>query len=285
MSTLTVFANFFIDTPERFIRVQDSFKSFRDVKAEKWVINVRGRFADQVTTFLMKELGEKLISFRLHSQDGWFFDTRQMLSAIDGDYVFFWLEDHLNMAETFILDSIVEELKENNADYMYYSFWWGGALRQRYQGIPMTPGRHIDWFNHTVDNNPTIQGNAKEGVFLIAVCSIFKSDLFRKIVLTDDPVPKRWPKETPFDFEKCPTDVHWLPLQVALPRQELFASIDDDHVHPGSSLISRGLYPCREQRQTYAVTNKVSIQGRMGNLLAKSYRRILSFFCFQPKKK
>jgi hypothetical protein len=59
----------------------------------------------------------------------------------------------------------------------------------------------------------------------------------------------KWPKETPFDFEKSSHDVHWLPIRTGLSKQELFASIDDDSIAPGSSLISRGLYPAREPRK------------------------------------
>jgi hypothetical protein len=276
MVSLNIFANFFIDREERFLRMQDSFLSFKDISADKWVINVRGRYAGQSLDFLRSHLGNRLISYKLHSEEGWFHDTRQMLPDIDGDYVLFWLEDHINISDTKILYSIVEELKENQVDYMYYSFWWDGALRQRYKGIPMNSGVNIDWFDHTVINNPIVQSNAKEGVFIIAACSIFKNKLFRRIVLADDPVQRRWPKETPFDFEKRPTDVHWLPLRVALPRQEFFASIDDDHVHPGSCLISRNLYSCREQRKTYAISNKPSSQSHKKNLLAKLYRRIFS---------
>jgi len=284
MTTLNIFANFFIDTPERLLRMQDSFESFKDVKADKWVINVRGRFADQVVSFLAEGLGEKLISFRLHSRNGWFYDTRKMLPAIDGDYVFFWLEDHINMSDIETLNSTVEDLKKNDIDYMHYTFWWNGALRQRYKGIPMNSGDAIDWFCHAASNNPIIQSNASGGVFIIAACSIFKKDLFSRIVLADDPVEKRWPRETPFDFEKGPTDVHWLPLKVALPRQELFASIDDDHVHPGSCLISRGLYPCREQRQTYAMLKTTSLHDKMRSLAEKLFRLVISMFDVHSNK-
>ena len=58
MTTLNIFANFFIDTPERFLRMKDSFVSFEDVRANKWVINIRGRFADQAGRFLKEKLGE-----------------------------------------------------------------------------------------------------------------------------------------------------------------------------------------------------------------------------------
>lgn len=50
-----------------------------------------------------------------------------------------------------------------------------------------------------------------------------------------------FPKETPFDFEKNNSRVDLLPIKIALPRQELFASIDYD-AFPKYSLLSRGMY-------------------------------------------
>jgi len=255
--------------------MQDSFRSFKDIFADKWVVNVRGRYNEQTLDFLKLHLGNKLFSYKLNSKEGWFYDTRQMLNDLDGTHIFFWLEDHIYLSDINELNLLVTELYENQIDYMMYSYWWDGALRQRYKGIILNSGVNIDWFNHTVNNNSIIQGNAQEGVFIIAACAIFKNELFRKIVLRDDPLPKRWPKETPFDFEKGPLDVHWLPLKVALMKKELFASIDDDHVHPGSSLISRGLYPFREQRQSYAVLSNGSIQRKIRDLVLKLHKSII----------
>ncbi|WP_157834490.1 hypothetical protein [Candidatus Ruthturnera calyptogenae] len=42
--TLTIFANFRINNEERYQRMKDSFESFKDIKAQKWVINVRGSY-------------------------------------------------------------------------------------------------------------------------------------------------------------------------------------------------------------------------------------------------
>ncbi|NQU32110.1 MAG: hypothetical protein HQ521_02650 [Bacteroidetes bacterium] len=64
----------------------------------------------------------------------------------------------------------------------------------------------------------------------------------------NDPKLRRWPKETPFDFEKNDKDLHWLPIKMAISKDELFACIDDDNGIPGYSLQSRGLYPKREIR-------------------------------------
>ncbi|MFC1680200.1 hypothetical protein ACFL1S_00175 [Pseudomonadota bacterium] len=253
MTELTIFANFFIDTKERFIRVQDSLNSFKHVDAKCWVINVRGRYRAEVTEILRGELGPKLLPFGLNRPEGWFHDSRSMLPSIEGDCVLFWLEDHLSMVSAELLDQAIVELDTARADYMMYTFWWDGRLRERYAGLELSEGTLIDTFIHDIEANQTIQNNVEEEVFIIPACSIFRRELFEKIILADDPIPKRWPIQTPFDFEKRGADTHWLPLKVALPKQELFASIDDDHVHPGSSLISRGLYTRREQRQSYAM--------------------------------
>lgn len=263
MPLLNIFANFFIDTEERFLRMQDSFLSFKDISASKWVINVRGRYSEKALIFLHANLGEKLLPYRLHSDEGWFCDSRRMLPEIDGDYVLFWLEDHINLARIELLDAIIHEMKEKDLEYLLYSFWQFGKLRSRYKGVMLTAGEYLDYFVHDDRNNQLIQQNGK-GSYLIAAPSVFKRSLFEKVVLADDPIPKRWPKETPFDFEKAPTDVHWLPIKVALPRQELFASIDDDHGYEFSCLQSRGLYPIREERKSYtsvstAETGKVTL--------------------------
>lgn len=256
MSILNIFANFFIDSEERFLRMKDSFNSFSQINADSWVINCRGRYREEVLAFLKDNLGDKLIPFQLNSKQGWFHDTRQMLPAIKSEYILFWLEDHINLAPVELLDSIVAEMKSKELEYLLYTFWQFGRLRNRYDGVELNRGHFIDYFVHDLDNNNIIQSNIG-GSYLISAASILSSNLFRRVILADDPVPKRWPKETPFDFEKSPTDTHWLPIKVAILREELFASIDDDHGIPGYCLQSRGLYPLRIPRQTYTQNRSI----------------------------
>ena len=275
MSILNIFANFFIDSEERFLRMKDSFNSFSQINADTWVINCRGRYRDEVLAFLKDNLGDKLIAFRLNSKEGWFHDTRQMLSAIKSEYVLFWLEDHINLAPVELLDSIVAEMKYKELEYMIYTFWQFGKLRNRYDGVELNKGQFIDYFVHDLNNNNIIQSNIG-GSYIISAVSILSSNLFSRIILADDPVPQRWPRETPFDFEKAPSDTHWLPIKVAVLREEIFASIDDDHGTPGYSLQSRGLYPLRVPRQTY--TQDRSLMKIIMNVIMKSKKFLESCF-------
>lgn len=273
MATLSIFANFFIDTDERFQRMRDSFFSFHQAQVNKWVVNVRGRYSEEVLDFLRLHLCKNLVSYRLHSKEGWFFDTRKMLDVINSDYVLFWLEDHVNLGGVDLLMNIVSDMNKYELDYMLYSFWQRGRLRERYTGVLLQSGSYLDYFEHNVTNNQIIQSNL--GGYLISAASICRLSLFRRLILADDPVPKRWHIELPFDFEKAPTDEHWLPLRVGILRQELFASIDDDHGEEGSCLISRGLYPLREQRQSYATGRRLGAKEQTKAFAMKLYGFII----------
>ena len=76
---------------------------------------------------------------------------------------------------------------------------------------------------------------------MVGMQSILSYDFFQKI-LENPPKLRRWPKETPFDFEKIAQKSFLLPFKTALPKTELFANIDDDNGVDGYSLISRGLF-------------------------------------------
>ena len=232
--------------------MKDSYESFCDILPNEWVVNIRGRYAAEASFFLQERIQDRLYLFKHDSSKGWFHDSRKMLSYISGSFTLFWLEDHLNLAPLTTLKRCISEMDSESIDVMIYSFWWDGALRNRYRSIELKTGGYISWFTLTSLENNRIQEDNPEGVFIIAACSLFRSQLFKHVILSDDPLPPRWPVKTPFDFEKAPNDIHWLPLRVGLPNQELFASIDDDHVHPGTCLISRGLYPAREERSSYA---------------------------------
>ena len=77
---------------------------------------------------------------------------------------------------------------------------------------------------------------------------IMSEDFFKKVLFSPKPYLKRWPLDTPFDFEKLSKDKVAKVIVRAIPNQELFAAIDDEYGDPGYSLISRGLYPNRISR-------------------------------------
>jgi hypothetical protein len=246
--TLTIFANFRINDEERFIRMKDSFASFCGISAEKWIINVRGIHKLNTIFFLSDHLGDKLSPHILDSGKGWFYDSRQLIREINTDFVMIWIEDHINLRNVQLYTNILEEMVQSGSEYLNYTWWLMGHSRNVYAGICKREHKFIESF--VLDKN-----NAKDldllgrTPFIISLPSIFSRDLFLKIMNANDPRLRRWPKETPFDFEKNGKDFHWLPIKMSVSKEELFACIDDDNGIPGYSLQARGLYPMRVRRQ------------------------------------
>jgi len=61
---------------------------------------------------------------------------------------------------------------------------------------------------------------------------------------------RNYTKFLPFSFEKRPDDLQWLPIRYALPKYELFASIDANPSNNNNyCLQARGIYPKRVLRE------------------------------------
>ena len=249
-TSLVIFANFRIDNKERYLRMQDSFFSFKDISAEKWVINIRGSYKEQTINFLQEHLKSKLYHYDMESKKGWFHDTKIMLKDIDSDFVFFWIEDHINMIKVSKYDEILDEMKENHCDHLCYS-WWHDGYKKQFNFLEAKETSNLNIYQMNKENIKIIQKNMDmdEEFYTVSVASITSSILFKKIISSNHPRLKRWPKNTPHDFEKKDTDIDFSGFKHAVPKFELFASIDDNHSKDGRySLIDRGLYPNRMSR-------------------------------------
>jgi hypothetical protein len=247
---LSIFANYFIDTDERFIRLKDSCQSMNEISTAYYLINVRGRYAKRVSKYLKKNI-INISVFMVESEIGWLYDSEKLAKLIKTPYVFLWIEDQICMAPKSI-NSVVNEMQLHDIDILTYTFWCNGSFKNRYSNVVQNSLNKITYFDHTVENNINVQNNKfNMESYLISYASIIKTDLFKKILHIGEDNPG-WPIKTPFNFEKKPNDIQWLPLRRANPKFELFASIDDDQSFPGSSLQSRGLYPIRPGGESYA---------------------------------
>jgi hypothetical protein len=250
---LTIFANFFIDTEERFIRMQDSLQSMRGIKANCFVVNVRGLYALQTINYLKNHI-ESLHIFSIESQLGWFYDTSKITYLVQTPYILLWIEDHICLAPEGV-NSVVTDMVKTEAEILTYTFWQGGKFLQRYCSLDQTDAGSVTWFEHTLRNDHLVQKSKVGESYLISYASIISKNLLNKII-SDGGTDQGWSIMTPYNFEKPPEDIRWLPLRRANPKIELFASIDDDHGENGSCLQARGLYPKRNKRQTYTKNNE-----------------------------
>lgn len=125
--SITIFGNIFINDKLKLEMLKISFSSFNNSKIEKWVLNIRGKFKSETKDFLMKNIKQKKIFFELESDKGWFYESRLMSKEINSEYVFNWIEDHVNLQNSEFFNSIINELKEIEGEYLMYSafFFWG----------------------------------------------------------------------------------------------------------------------------------------------------------------
>ena len=277
--SLTIFSNFRINDEERFIRLKDSFLSFKDIFADKWIINIRGNLKENVKDFLLAELADKAIITNYESGKGWFHDSRYLAKKIESDFVMIWIEDHKNMIDVKNYKLIFNQMYDSRSDYLNYTWWFLGKVNQMYSDIDKEDCGEIETFNLTTDINKDLCLIDRKP-YIISLPSFFSKNLFFKILEKNDPWLRRWPKETPFDFEKKHYDTHWLPLRMSISKHELFACLDDDNDVEGYSLQSRGLYPKRELRQI-VLENKKSFFIRMILfIIPKSIQNILKRILF-----
>ena len=283
MVSITVFGNFLIDTDERFLRLKDSFYSLKETNPSEWVVNVRGKYREEVIDFLAEEGVSPTKLFLLESSAGWFYDTNAILPNITSKFVFLWLEDHICMRPA-EYGYAINDMETTGCEIMTYSFWENGRHRERYKNVELISSNTIDYFDHTTQQNKKVQSAAYGESYIISLVSVVTRDLLKKILQNPDDDNLRWSPMTPFGFEKLPYNEAWLPIRRAVPRVELFASIDDDLHSVGSSLIARGLYPKRIERQSYAFG-----LGRISRLIemikgpTRVIRRLLSLFVMYAK--
>ena len=251
--SLTIFSNFRINTEENFLRMKESFNSFKNVKIDKWVINFRGSYKDKSIKFLSEELGDKLIKFELNSNKGWFHDTKKMLNNINTEFVFYWIEDHINISKIDYINRIISEMSEKKIDYLGYSWFGLGTFMSEFNGIRQNHSHDLVCLNYDNNANTLRQKNSLRLIGfksnIISLAGIYSIKMFIKIIKSKKPYLRRWPKQTPFDFEKKWCDTYILPVKMAIPKYEIFSNIDDDNLINGSSLISRRLYPKRVIRK------------------------------------
>jgi hypothetical protein len=282
--SLTIFSNFRIDSKERLIRMKDSFHSFKNHKINQWVINVRGKYKLSAIKFLDEQLNKKLHASSMETGNGWFFDTQIISKKIYNDYILYWVEDHICICEKKKFNNIIDQIKKFNIEYLPYSFFGNGSLLNQFKNIKKKETKYLFYFNldkltykiQCENTKPIIGINPH----ILGLVGIFKKEKFLEILNSNKLFLRRYPKDTPFDFEKSSRDKWVLPFKIGIPKFEMFSSIDDDNRYYGSSLISRGLYPKRVAR--FQIIQKESKKSNfIFNILKKIVKKILFFSWLQ----
>jgi len=269
--TIAIFGNFFIDNEERFLRLCDSFTSFYKIQPLQWVICVRGSYKEKVASFLRENIIDNLSLFFKPDKSNWFKNSREMLGYIHADLVMFWIEDHICLVSPSVYSDVLKEFYNIKADELIYS-WWHNRIKSISDDVDYYEGTLLNVF--CLDNIKMHRIEKTKGscFYPISAVSVMRFSFFKKILFSNRPYLKRWPQYTPFDFEKKARDNVVKSFSYALPKIELFASIDDDHGVDGYSLISRGLYPCRLTRREIKDLENMNSQNN------KYYKKYIPYY-------
>lgn len=246
---LAVLANFRIDNEERLQRMKDSFKSFFEYNPIQWVINIRGKLKEEASHYLKSNLKENLELFYLESKKGWNFDTRKLIKYINGNLVMIWVEDHILVNTLTKFDDVLKEMYFRKIDCLHYSFLTDSTINFYNNLEKEYIGKNLNSWRFDKDLNIFCYRNNLSHKYSIPLMSIMRLDFLEKVLSCPRPYLKRFPVSFPFDFEKRISDQVTPSYSIAFPNDELFASIDDDHWNENYSLISRGLYPMRLNRE------------------------------------
>ena len=266
--SISVFANIRINDHLRFERLKLSLKSFKNYNFKNWVINLRGSYRKEVGQYLYANIPNDKIDLTIQDTSGnWFADSQNIYKKILGKYVFIWNEDHINITNLKNFGEIVEEIYQNDVDQFRYTWFHNGFDLKTANLSGFSNGNKIIYDNYNFEKHVkkleiSKKLSIKNDTFIVSLCSIFKTTFFKKILFSNDPIIKRWKKNTPFDFEKCKYDIHWLPFKLAYPKKEFFASIDDNHGEDGYSLVDRGLIDknISDMSKSYKKKKNITIQ-------------------------
>jgi hypothetical protein len=258
-----IFANFHIDSVERFQRMKDSYDSFKSSDIDEVVMNIRGQFANEAKSYIEQNFQGDIFISTTESPKGWFFDSRNLYSKIKSNVIFFWIEDHICLDDSDKINLIVDEFEKAGIDYLEYS-WFSSELSLLIsKSITSHSTQNLLHFQlDSVSNdlkNKCYQELLGRFPYLVSCAAFYSRNFFETILFSNHPLLPRWPIYTPFDFEKRWDDLYLLPFKIGFLKGELFAAIDDDNMFAGSSLIARGLYPQRVLRnEVSALTTSIS---------------------------
>ena len=250
-NNLSIFANFCIDTEERYLRMVDSSKSFQNANIKSWCVNIRGKLKSKAKDYLQKNIKQELKIFHNESQMGWVYDTQNLLNNLSTELIFIWVEDHICIKDVNIFNNIINEMYENKIDYLKYTFFHNKADIPKINYVNTNNTDNLHYFDLDIENYKKLENGFNQDKikpnYLLALPCIISLNLFKKN-LTISKEKDKYEKFLPFNFERTFYEIEILPFRNSLLKSELFASIDDDKDIPGSSLIGRGIYKKRENR-------------------------------------
>ena len=147
----------------------------------------------------------------------------------------------------------------NRVDNLIYSWFHKGRYKVPLNFLKFDNLQNFSIFESNKKNCKLITSNISNPYYPISQVCIMSLEFFKKN-LEISKNKKRYNHKIPNNFEKKFNEIEDLNFRNAVLHEELFVSIDDDHVCENSSLISRGLYPNRKSRE-----DMINLRGNVYN--------------------
>lgn len=190
------------------------------------------------------------------------------VQTLKSRFVFVFLEDHLPAPDPAPAASVLSDLEMGSVDIFQYS-WFASYGRQR----SLLESVQCERIGSTVQvnlNQRLVRKLAPQNpMYFISLTSIFNRDFLMQLLRSGRPWIRRFDPHAPFDIEQRPSATWFLPVRYACPTSELGICIDDDLTTPGSSAMSRGLYPRIREERVFTHHSSTSFRQLLGRKLAR----------------
>jgi hypothetical protein len=179
----------------------------------------------------------------------WKFNTLMQINECESHYFLILQEDHFLISSVDDLNSFMSESIAENVDIGLITAWFT-YKEFREKAHLLTESKKGTFGNFCVLSEiPWLNLNVQKPRYLVPLVAFFKKDFLVKILRTPRPLWRKYPANSPFDFEQSPKAKWLLPMKIGFNNKELFACIDDDIDIPGTSLQSRRLHPIDNLRE------------------------------------
>ena len=234
----TVIFNVRVNSDERYRRLIFAIERIPKIDGLNFSIRMRGSV--------------KKDSFRLRhpsclyfgsTWNNWNLDVIEQVTASPSNYYILMQEDHLLKMSPMNFMKLLSEVEECSVDYLPLSFHphYKTFVKELTKNFSLNKSKNrlIFW---DLDKQNYAKTNLKNRNYPLNLIGVYKKELLLRVLNRSRPFYKQYSIQTPFNFERKPTETWFLPIRWAYPKDEVFACIDDEHSVKGYSLMSRGEY-------------------------------------------
>lgn len=239
MLKFSIYGNILIDSVSKLQLAVSNLKKLVSETGLTAIIRVRGRFALQFANSFNNN--KQIQVMRGEEFSLWRNQTVFDLDNICTPYILLFLEDHIFVGNQQLFKNQLELVVRHDVDLFQYS-WFPQYQAWRNCDV-FTKGdsvkENIVWADITQETLEELKKT--ELRWVVSMTSVFKKEVLIDLLKMSRPIIKKTNPRAPFDVEKSPNHTFYLPLRLALPKQEIFVCVDDDNTIPNSSAISRGI--------------------------------------------